>query len=105
MIRIEQRFSPESNSHYLDQIDQHLEHLRNLGISEPPIILSGSAVFLYDFGVRGQSRRIPTDLDVVLTSDDFSRINGQRDRLSLKLIESPTVTKWGMQYHNSNFRR
>lgn len=96
MSKIEQRFSIEGASFYIDQINQHLDQLTRLGISQPPVILSGSAVFLYETALKGQGERMPTDLDLVLQFEDFLEVIRNSSSFGLDLQDQPRATKWGM---------
>lgn len=98
-IHPEIRINPQE---ILAKTDSRLQQLKEVGqIEKPPVILSGSAVFLYQLAFGSDSvNRIPTDLDVVVCEEDFSKILEKAEDLGLILKSEPRITKWGVSYHN-----
>lgn len=86
---------------YLLKIDHHISCLSEIGIQRPPIILSGAGVYVYQLANGEIIDRVPTDLDLVLqTDEDFQRAIDSSIYLSLYVRNQSRVTRWGMIYHN-----
>ncbi len=84
----------------LSLFDQRLFQFRAIGI-EDPTISSGAAVFLYQLaGKHQENLRLPTDLDLLVSAQDWHKAVEAQQDLGLILNNESRRTKWGFVYHN-----